>query len=335
VPTTTVTTAARKRDGQGRFVLALAVSFLMHAGAAGTLFVMPTGGGRNGLPPVEHVRRETLPPIHLTFVPMEPRRPPKSGPAPLRAVVEPVPGEGSMAAEQPDAEGPLPPVAQSKPEVPPPPESVGSDGSAAAAPPAPPVGGAPPGVAEANPPVAVKKPGPPLALPETRPVNPPGPALITAAGGTEAQPEGPQRESGSGDGSAGGAAVASSLLGGGHGQPGASPGQPAGCSGGLPGPAAGSSGKPGSHAGVEIVNLPTPEYPPRSRRLGEEGLVLLEVEVLPDGRAGKVRVLQSPDYPRLVAAAIEAVQKAKYKPAMAQGVPVSAMIEIPIRFRLD
>jgi len=86
---------------------------------------------------------------------------------------------------------------------------------------------------------------------------------------------------------------------------------------------------------AEIVNLPVPEYPPRSRRLGEEGLVLLEVEVLPDGRAGEVRVLQSPGIPRLVAAAIEAVRKATFKPALLEGLPVRSLVEIPIRFRLD
>jgi protein TonB len=86
---------------------------------------------------------------------------------------------------------------------------------------------------------------------------------------------------------------------------------------------------------VEIVDLPTPEYPPRSRRLGEEGLVLLEVEVLPDGRAGTVRVLQAPDYPRLVDAAVETVRIAVFRPATADGRPVRAFVEVPIRFRLD
>jgi len=86
---------------------------------------------------------------------------------------------------------------------------------------------------------------------------------------------------------------------------------------------------------AEIVNLPVPEYPPRSRRLGEEGLVLLEVEVLPGGEVGQVRVLQAPGYPRLVAAAIEAIRKATFKPALSDGLPIRSLVEIPIRFRLD
>jgi protein TonB len=86
---------------------------------------------------------------------------------------------------------------------------------------------------------------------------------------------------------------------------------------------------------VEIVDLPPPEYPPRSRRLGEEGLVVLEVEVLPDGRAGKVRALHALDFPRLVEAAIEAAKNARFRPATRDGQPVCAIVEIAIRFRLN
>jgi TonB family protein len=63
--------------------------------------------------------------------------------------------------------------------------------------------------------------------------------------------------------------------------------------------------------------------------------VLLEVEVLPDGRAGQVRVLLAPDYPRLVEAAVEATRKATFRPALLDGRPVRSVIEIPFRFRLE
>ena len=91
----------------------------------------------------------------------------------------------------------------------------------------------------------------------------------------------------------------------------------------------------GVRTGAEVVDLPAPEYPPRSRRLGEEGLVLLEVEVLANGRAGTVRLVRAPPYPRLVDAAVSAVRKAKFKPATARGTPVPSLVEIPIRFQLD
>jgi len=91
----------------------------------------------------------------------------------------------------------------------------------------------------------------------------------------------------------------------------------------------------GVRTGAEVVDLPAPEYPLRSRRLGEEGLVLVEVEVLANGRAGTVRVVRAPPYPRLVDAAVKAVRSAKFKPAAARGTPVPSLVEIPIRFQLD
>ncbi len=91
----------------------------------------------------------------------------------------------------------------------------------------------------------------------------------------------------------------------------------------------------GIAAGAEVADFAAPEYPPQSRRLGEEGLVLLEVEILPDGRAGRVRILHDPGYPRLVAAAVEAVRKATFKPAMKDGAATRSVVEIPIRFRLQ
>jgi len=91
----------------------------------------------------------------------------------------------------------------------------------------------------------------------------------------------------------------------------------------------------GVRTGAEVADLPAPEYPRRSRRLGEEGLVLLEVEVLANGRAGTVRVVRAPPYPRLVDAAVSAVRKAKFKPATSEGLPVRSLVEIPVRFKLD
>jgi len=91
----------------------------------------------------------------------------------------------------------------------------------------------------------------------------------------------------------------------------------------------------GIETGVKAFNLPKPEYPRRSRRLGEEGLVLLEVEVLPDGRAGQIRVLNNPSYPRLIQAAIAAVRAARFTPAMRNGRSVRTWVEIPFEFRLS
>ncbi len=91
----------------------------------------------------------------------------------------------------------------------------------------------------------------------------------------------------------------------------------------------------GVRTGVELLELPRPRYPVVSKRRGEEGLVLLRVEVLPSGRAGKIRVLEDPGFPRLLSAAIDAVRRATFRPAMRGIRPVRSTIRIPIRFTIE
>ncbi len=91
----------------------------------------------------------------------------------------------------------------------------------------------------------------------------------------------------------------------------------------------------GQSTGVSIVELPMPRYPAASRRNNEQGLVVLEVQVRSDGRAGEVRVVQSPGYPRLVDAALAAVQRAQFKPALRNGKPIAQRVRIPYRFVLE
>jgi len=272
---------------------------------------MPAASVPGGPRPGEGAHAQTMRAIHVTFAPMEPRRPSKPGPVPVLAVLD------------------VPPTST---------EPAGADTRAATAPPAPPpVPSDQRTGPEGQRGPAANESSPAPALAGTAQVNQSGPAVISAVGGAEAHPQVSGGKSGAGDGPTGGPAGAvSSIVGTGSSQvAGPSPGQPTGHREGLPGSSEVLPGGPIALVGAEVVSLPLPEYPPRSRRLGEEGLVLIEVEVLPDGTAGKIRVLQSPGYPRLVAAAIEAVQKAKFKPAMSQGVPVSATVEIPVRFRLD
>jgi periplasmic protein TonB len=105
-----------------------------------------------------------------------------------------------------------------------------------------------------------------------------------------------------------------------------------------PGAAIGLTPRPGPAAerpAVEMLSLPPPEYPPLSRRRGEEGLVLLEAEVLPDGGVGEVRVVQAPEYPRLVAAAIEAVRQARFTPPPPGESAAHPRVQIPVRFQLQ
>ncbi|MFQ5463556.1 MAG: energy transducer TonB [Phycisphaerae bacterium] len=99
-------------------------------------------------------------------------------------------------------------------------------------------------------------------------------------------------------------------------------------------PEASSSQTTGVETGVETIDLPTPKYPFLSRRQGEEGLVLLQVEVLADGTVGDVVVLRDAGFRRLTEAAIAAVRKGRFQPATRDGRPIRATVRIPFRFVL-
>ncbi len=91
----------------------------------------------------------------------------------------------------------------------------------------------------------------------------------------------------------------------------------------------------GVEIGVEVLDLPHPRYPIVSRRLGEEGTVLIQVEVLANGKVGRVHVLSDSGYPRLARAAIAAVRNAHFRPAMHRGAPTTDSVRIPFRFVLE
>lgn len=82
------------------------------------------------------------------------------------------------------------------------------------------------------------------------------------------------------------------------------------------------------------LNNPAPPYPPVSRRLREEGKVLLEVYILSDGTVGEIRLKTSSGYPRLDKSALEAVQHWRYVPAKRGGEPIPYWYVQPIVFSL-
>jgi protein TonB len=82
------------------------------------------------------------------------------------------------------------------------------------------------------------------------------------------------------------------------------------------------------------LNNPVPAYPPLSRRLGEQGRVLLRVYVRPDGRAREVHVYASSGHTRLDRAAREAVEHWQFLPARRGDEPVGAWVLVPVFFTL-
>ena len=89
--------------------------------------------------------------------------------------------------------------------------------------------------------------------------------------------------------------------------------------------------------GVEatVVGMRRPTYPRYSRRHGEEGTVVIAVEIKASGRAGKAEVVESSGYPRLDRAAIKAVRSARFIPAKLAGKAVTSTKRLSFTFRLE
>ena len=82
------------------------------------------------------------------------------------------------------------------------------------------------------------------------------------------------------------------------------------------------------------LHNPRPVYPPLSRRLGEEGKVLLRVRVSAEGQPIAVDVEESSNFERLDEAARQVVARWRFVPARHGDEPVEATVIVPIVFRL-
>jgi protein TonB len=97
---------------------------------------------------------------------------------------------------------------------------------------------------------------------------------------------------------------------------------------------AGGPGAPSSTAGVRYRTHPSPPYPIDSLRRREEGVVLLSVDIGPDGRATRVSLSRGSGSPSLDSAAVEAVYSWTFEPARSAGAAVASSAVIPVRFSL-
>lgn len=84
-----------------------------------------------------------------------------------------------------------------------------------------------------------------------------------------------------------------------------------------------------------FLNNPAPAYPPLSRRLREQGRVLFDVYILPDGSVGQIRLKRSSGYTRLDEAALDAVRRWRYIPAKRGDEPIPYWYVQPLHFELD
>lgn len=83
------------------------------------------------------------------------------------------------------------------------------------------------------------------------------------------------------------------------------------------------------------TQTPCPVYPRTARIRGQEGVVLLSVEVLANGRTGQILVKKSSGYALLDRAALDAVRFWRFEPAKRSQIPLTMIVDIPIRFSLQ
>ncbi len=79
-----------------------------------------------------------------------------------------------------------------------------------------------------------------------------------------------------------------------------------------------------------------PEYPPSSKRAGEEGTVLLQVYVGVDGKVTEAKVEKSSGFDKLDEAAMkEALRNWKFTSATIGGKPVATWYSIKVTFKIE
>lgn len=102
---------------------------------------------------------------------------------------------------------------------------------------------------------------------------------------------------------------------------------------------AGESGGGGDVVGArfdaDYLQNPAPPYPPQSRRIGEEGKVVLRVLVTTTGRAQEVEIKTPSGSNRLDESARKTVRQWKFVPAKRGGAAVESWVLVPIVFKLE
>ena len=108
----------------------------------------------------------------------------------------------------------------------------------------------------------------------------------------------------------------------------AAPGAPAGAS-----PAPSAVQLPSSNA--DYLQNPKPAYPALSKRMGEQGKVMVRVLIGVDGAAQKAEIRQSSGFERLDQAALNTVLKWRYVPGKRGGMAEEMWFNVPINFVLE
>ena len=86
---------------------------------------------------------------------------------------------------------------------------------------------------------------------------------------------------------------------------------------------------------ADYLNNPAPPYPRQSKRLGEEGTVVIRVLITAEGRAEKAEIRTSSGHARLDDTALTTVKAWRFVPGKRNGLPEAMWFNVPIRFVLD
>lgn len=171
------------------------------------------------------------------------------------------------------------------------------------------------------------QPAPTQPQPVARPATTPAPAALPAATQAEPSPNAPTatlaQPSPTTPASPAGAAGAAGAAG----IPQATPASTA------PAPAPAKVELP--NASASYLNNPKPPYPALSKRLGEEGKVVVRAWIDTNGRATQAEIKTSSGYDRLDQTALQTVLNWRYIPGQRAGVPEAMWFNIPLNFVLE
>jgi periplasmic protein TonB len=78
-----------------------------------------------------------------------------------------------------------------------------------------------------------------------------------------------------------------------------------------------------------------PRYPVSARRAGAQGITLLKLRVLENGKVGEVHIEKSAGHVDLDNAAMEAVKRWLFEPARMGIVPIAVWVLLPVKFELQ
>lgn len=86
---------------------------------------------------------------------------------------------------------------------------------------------------------------------------------------------------------------------------------------------------------ADYLQNPKPAYPAQSRRMGEQGKVIVRVLIGADGLAHKAEIRQSSGFERLDESALNTVKNWRYVPGKRAGVVEAMWFSVPINYVLE